>query len=400
MDKIKLLLTIFSFLLGIVGCNQKKDISISTVDLIDVPIERNDASGLFDSIFEMSRYVPLEVTDESLIRRVGKIIFYRNTVYVLDTEEKRVLAFDKNGKFLKKYEHIGQGPGEYLSLVDFTIKGDTLYLLDRNVSQLLLYNLEDSLLQTQKVPKAKGIYVLGSEKYAFNEELGAADNSSNKEYYSYSLMEHGKKKLRRVSYNKELCGLSFSLSEGANSFYYYQDSIYTYFPFNDTIYCVNEENGELSPYLRVKIGDERIGLEDDKKQIDALRKKISSTIFAFYKWDEAILFSYYNNNENRKYVFADKTGKVLFTGAFGLDRNKLPVRVIAYHSDKKTGELLSINYPHELIGLAKYHAEKSPVLKEIVGHISEEGNPILVFYNLREKRNNSFNMEEKGESII
>lgn len=113
----------------------------------------------------------------------------------------------------------------------------------------------------------------------------------DKEYYSYSVLEHGKKKLRRIPYNKELCGLSFSLSEGANSFYYYQDSIYTYFPFNDTIYCV----------------------------------------------------------------------------------------------DKETGELLSINYPHELIGLAKYHAEKSPVLKEIVGSISEEGNPILVFYNLRER---------------
>lgn len=373
------------FFVFIIACNQKKDISISTVDLIDVPIERNDASGLFDSIFEMNRYVPLEATDESLIRRVGKIIFYRDTVYVLDTEEKRVLAFDKAGKFLKKYEHFGQGPGEYLSLVDFTIKGDTLYLLDRNSGQLLLYNLQDSLLQAQKVPKAKGICVLGSEKYAFNEELGAADKSLNKEYYSYSVLEHGKKKLRRVPYNKELCGLSFSLSEGANSFYSYQDSIYTYFPFNDTIYCVDGENGELSPYLRVKIGDECIGLEDDKKQIDALRKKVSSTIFAFYKWDEAILFSYYYNNENRKYVFVDKTGEVLFTGAFGLDRNKLPVRVIAYHSDKETGELLSLNYPHELIGLAKYHAEKSLVLKEIAGSISEEGNPILIFYNLRER---------------
>lgn len=369
----------------IIACNQKKNVSISTVDLIDVPIERNDASGVFDSIFEMNRYVPLEATDESLIRRVGKIIFYRDTVYVLDTEEKRVLAFDKAGKFLKKYEHFGQGPGEYLSLVDFTIKGDTLYLLDRNSGQLLLYNLEDSLLQAQKVPKAKGICVLGSEKHAFNEELGAADKSLNKEYYSYSLLEHGKKKWRRIPYNKELCGLSFSLSEGANSFYYYQDSIYTYFPFNDTIYCVDKENGELSPYLRVKIGDEYIGLEDDRKQIDVLRKKVSSTIFAFYKWDDAILFSYYYNNENRKYVFVDKTGEVLFTGAFGLDRNKLPVRIIAYHSDKETGELLSINYPHELIGLAKYHAEKSPVLKEIVGSISEEGNPVLVFYNLRER---------------
>lgn len=230
-------------LMLILACNGKKEMRVGNLSSIIVPVERNDAPGMFDSIFELNRHIVLETTDESLIRRLGKIMFYKNNIYVLDADEKKVLAFDESGKYLRQYSHRGQGPGEYLSLKDFTIKENVLYLLDRIGGQLLLYNLEDSLLRVQKIDKAKGVCVLAPNKYALNVELGSADNGSGKKYCSYVYSENGNCVLRDVPYNKELCGLSYSLSEGGNSFYSYNDSVFTYFPYNDTIYCVNKENG-------------------------------------------------------------------------------------------------------------------------------------------------------------
>lgn len=376
--------TYLLLLMLLMGCDGKKEKSDNNIISIDVPIDRNDASGLFDSIFELNRYIVLETTDESLIRRLGKIVFYKSNLYVLDSDEKKILIFDDKGKYLKQYSHLGQGPGEYLSLTDFTLKEDTLYLLDRMGGQLLLYNLSDSLLDKRKVEKARGICVLGDDKYALNVELGSADNSSEKSYCSYAYFDKQECKLRDISYNKELCGLSYSLSEGSNTFYYYNDSVFTFFPYNDTIYCVDKQNGELSPYAAIQIGDEHIGMDDDKKRVDEWRKKISSSIFALYKWDDLLLFSYYYDGGNRKYVLVNKnTPKdIIFEGSFGLNKDKIPVRIVAYDSDKGVNELLSVTYPHELLGLVKHHGEKSCILKKMASEVVEEGNPVLVFYDL------------------
>lgn len=375
----------FALLLSMVvlACKGKKEKSNNNIISIGIPIDRNDASSLFDSIFRMSHYIVLEATDESLIKRLGKVMFYDNNIFLLDSDEKKVLVFDGDGKYLRQYSHLGQGPGEYFSLQDFTIKGDTLYLLDRNGGQLFLYSLSDSLIQRRKVDKARGICVLADDKYALNVELGSADNSLQKSYCSYVYFDKQKCKLRNIPYNKELCGLSYSLSEGSNSFYYYNDSVFTFFPYNDTIYCVDKQDGELSPYAVIQIGDEHIAINDGKKRVDELRKKVSSSIFSLYKWDDLLLFSYYYDGGNRKYVLVNKnTPKdIIFEGAFGLDKDKIPVRVVAYDSDRDSKELLSITYPFEILSLAKRYGENSTLLKELAGKVSEEGNPILMFYN-------------------
>lgn len=134
-----------------------------------------------------------------------------------------------------------------------------------------------------------------------------------------------------------------------------------------------------------RIGDEQIGPDDDKKRVDELRKKISSSIFGFYKWDDLLLFSYYYAGGNRKYVMVNKNNpeKVIFAGAFGWDKNKIPVRAVAYDSDRERLELLSITYPFEVLSVCKRHGENSPLLKELAGKVAEDGNPVLVFYNLR-----------------
>ena len=354
---------------------------------IVIPVDRVDKPALFDSFFKMSRYIRLETTPECLIRKISKVVFYRENIYIQDSETNKISVFSGDGKYLKGIDHKGQGPGEYLRLTDFSIKDDVLYLLDRSGGKLLLYSLEDAFIDAKDIEKARTVSVLADGKYAVNMELGCADNMQNKQYYSYAYYEDSEAIHKDVAYNRELCGLSFSLSEGGNGFYTYSDSLFTLFPFNDTIYTVNHKDGRLSPYLSIKIGDKSIGLQDDKDEVKKLQKQgISTSVFSFYKLNSWTLFSYYYRESNRQYALVDANNEVLFNGPFGLDANKIPVRIIAYDDDKEIAEVMSVAYPFELLRIAKRHAATSDVLKQIATQISEEDNPILFFYEPKEQK--------------
>ncbi|WP_321481208.1 6-bladed beta-propeller [uncultured Bacteroides sp.] len=363
----------------------KSRVKLANIQTIEVPITRNDKPATFDSLFEIDKYIVLETTSESIIRKIGKVSFYKDNIYILDKEEKTILVFSNRGDFLMKYNHLGQGPGEYIELTDFSIKRDSIYMLDGIRGELLVYNLKDSLLSADKVMKAKGIEILNDGKYALNMELGHADKQNDMGgYYSYSCLKNNRLLHRAIPYNKELCGLSFSQAEGGDAFYHYLDSTFTLFPYNDTIYYVNKHDGGLFPYRRVKVGDEKIEMNTDKATIKELRKKgIVSSVFSFYKMRGKIMFSYYYNNENRKYTIADEGGNILFNGAFGLDMNKLPVRMLAFDSDEKDERILSLVHSFELIGLAKHYTDKSLLLNQIVANISAEDNSVLIFYKLK-----------------
>lgn len=187
-----------------------------------------------------------------------------------------VLTFDKNGKYIRRYSHLGQGSGEYISLKDFEISGDSLFLLDSQGRQLLVYRLnDDSFVTSDKIEKARGVHVIKEQLYALNKGLGYADFDKNKSYESYSVVEKGKTVYRDKSYNPHLCGRDFSLGEGSNCFYHYEDTTWTHFYFNDTLYTVRPSDGRLAPYWVVQIDDEQIGLTDDRQTVDKLRNTLS-----------------------------------------------------------------------------------------------------------------------------
>ena len=213
-----------------------------------------------------------------------------------------------------------------------------------------------------------------------NKKLGVADRNSDKLYCSYAFYDEGKKVHEKVPFNKHLCGYAFTHGEGANNFYVYGDSIFTLFPFNDTIYTVKND-GDLNPYMVIKIGKEYICLDDDKKQVDKLRtEQIVSSIHAFYKWDKYLFFSYFYKDDPCKSVLVKDDCTILYHGSLALDENLLPIHTVAYDTDNAERLLLSVIRPFEILPIAKDRTGKSIVWDELSGRISEEGNPILVFY--------------------
>lgn len=133
----------FIFLFFCVSCAQThRSLNDRNCDVLDINPEaarEYKTSELFDSL----RYIVLEDKENSLISDIGKIELYDSVFYISDVKAKKILCFNREGKFLQAIGKIGQGPGEYVQLSDFTFdyKNRELLLLDRSTRRILCYSL-------------------------------------------------------------------------------------------------------------------------------------------------------------------------------------------------------------------------------------------------------------------
>ncbi len=375
MIRLRFIFLIIPYVCLLNSCQQvKQKAANEEVRTLEMPSQRRDASDTFNDFFRFSHLIPLETNDDCLIRFISKIAFYKERIYILDALDKGLLAFNMQGQFVRGYKHLGQGPEEYASLTDFSIQNDTLYLIDCGQGRLVSYTLDDTFISSASIEKTEAVHLFSKDRYASNRGFGLAEQNSNTSQ-SYAFYDKGKRTVEDVPFNKYLLGHRFTYGFGNNYFYTYTDSVFISFPLNDTIYWVNAQSGELSPYIAIQTGEESIGLEDREAQV----KKLSETgtsIFALYKWNSHLLFTYKKGKEWTNVL--THNDNVLFHGRFVWDENYLPVHTVSYDTDKEHNLLLSIIQPSE-INFQRYAAE-SPVIKELSTKITDDSNPILVFY--------------------
>ncbi|WP_300502297.1 6-bladed beta-propeller [uncultured Duncaniella sp.] len=370
------------------GCQSERNSQVCEAELpiIDCTIDKDSPRGVFDSIFEFKDYLLLETNEHSTLTRCSKIVFNDDNVYILDAN-KRIVAFGPDGRFLREYSHIGQGPGEYTYLGDFNIVNDSLYLLDGMKGRLYTYTLEDEFISDREIEKATGFRMLDNG-IALNIGNGHADGNGEKSPYSYNYVSSnaGEPVVKAAPHNKYLCGYHFSFSSGDNSFFEFGDRIFTYFPLNDTIYTVSATDGSLSPLAVVRLGDNRVDADMEKGVVEALLKSdCPKSIFGFYNWGDTIMFSFVpGERQSSRTVIADLDGNVIFNGNFTMDSNKLPISAYNYDADKAhSGEILSLVQPFIIKRLVEHYDSPAdyPLLHELNGKVTEEGNPVLIRYS-------------------
>ena len=101
---------------------------------ISSPVLEVDRENLHDikisNYFDAFKIVKLETNDDALIgSHIGKIQIYDNKLFIHDLITFTLFIFSDSGKFLHKIHKTGQGPGEYISLLDFQLSDKGLFLL-------------------------------------------------------------------------------------------------------------------------------------------------------------------------------------------------------------------------------------------------------------------------------
>lgn len=119
-------------LLTVAGCRSHSNDDISSEHVYEVDMTKIDADSVGYSMFADSvEYVDLEITNESMISRIGDIEITDSAIVVCDSRQGAVMLFDRIGNFSRRIGQRGEGPEEYLAPLRIDADGERIYVYDR-----------------------------------------------------------------------------------------------------------------------------------------------------------------------------------------------------------------------------------------------------------------------------
>lgn len=287
----------------------------SDVVPLKISIDYDNAEVLNIEDFDI---VWLETTDSALL---GEIYLFDNIDDMIVVASGDVFAsFDHNGKFLHRYGGIGQGPGEYTSVISMWTNGDTVVLYDKNKYCQLRYDKvgrfikslpciipeTDSLIPSSRVvepiPDGSGYLTIntyyGSEPWA--EAVSLFDND-----FRFVRTVPGRKVLESwYTYN------CTSRDKENNRILYWE-------AFRDTLFSVTP--AEIKPLYVFDFGNYSVSQDvSAKEQSERSRDFISesaphwvSGLMSFNYHGNKLYFTYHDNKEatGGLIVYDEKSGQ-------------------------------------------------------------------------------------------
>lgn len=156
MKRIKYLTAVigFCFVAELFFCGCRKKTLSDNHDIIEISFSDVPDSLRLTDWFKNITCVQLEMTDESIIGRVEKIIPIEEELIVFADNE--IFLFNKqDGKFIRRIGSIGEGPEEYIEILDLvydkTEKKIIAYEVTKNV--FLTYGLDGHFIDSWKPQK-------------------------------------------------------------------------------------------------------------------------------------------------------------------------------------------------------------------------------------------------------
>ncbi|MDL2245905.1 6-bladed beta-propeller [Parabacteroides sp. OttesenSCG-928-J18] len=165
-------------IVGITSCHSPNAHTEKSILSIDIN-QQDELSSMLDSHYT---YTILETCDESLINEITKIELTKDRIYILDARSRAIVIFDKNGKFINRIHKIGQGPGEYASLTDIAIANSHIYILARD--RIIVYSEDGKWIKTTPLDTYYNYFHLINDKLAY-----LYSGKSNPSMYDFALFD-------------------------------------------------------------------------------------------------------------------------------------------------------------------------------------------------------------------
>ena len=370
------------------------------------------------------RYVKLETNDSSLIGKFMSVFYENERIYVFSMWVLKV--FDKDGKFLFKFNRKGRGPQEYIDVRQIRIMSGTgnLMVQSRSVDttgKLIIYDRDGNYMYKIKLPYNNSMNpskVIENEDDLFVTVVNPNFNDSVQQtafvYDSLfniiktipnpSSIENKaiKSQVIKVSVNGKVRDFAIFKSP---DLYRFKDNIRILFYENDNIFSF-DSNLNYAPAFHINYGKYRN--ESSEGNSTKSGKHISQETNYFIESEENMILQFYLNDychEPYEIAYSNKNGTRIFksrdcyalynkkTGAFTL-LNQSVKNMLGFKEDFKNGppflptsissdfQACALFTASQIIEYAKTSNVKGE-LKEIVKDMKDTDNPIVAIARMK-----------------
>ena len=111
-------------------CSSRDEKKVGNIDFGSISIIKKEAKDI-SKIVGIERAIKLEITEDSIIGNIDKLLVGNSSeIFIGDyLSSKKIFRFTRDGKFMNCYGRIGQGPGEYVQIMGFTIDAEDNIIL-------------------------------------------------------------------------------------------------------------------------------------------------------------------------------------------------------------------------------------------------------------------------------
>lgn len=368
----------------LIGCGQDKK-EVSEVEIVGIPSEI-EVFDMADVVKSVSVMQP-EITDQSLITSTSKVYRIDGKIYI--GSENAILVFSEDGSFIRRIEHQGSGPGEYVRLTDFDIneEAQTIFVLDNNAQQVLLYDLDGEFVKKINLNFwAIRIKAIGDNSVAL---FSGNQTSSEVNIHKVNVIDTQTGEVQSKSLPIDPRKSEYLHMFSANNFSTASGETLLAELYNDTIYSIT--SAESTPAYVLDFGSDKIpdsfydnGFED----IMQFQEKFSASSFSYgyntiLNLGKGFLCSIYLNKKLH-YFYHEADRNVVFD-AFKLQEifGNLNVNIregkvrFAQNNDMLFITIDSGYYQDHIDQIA------DEALKQIVANMAEDENPIILIGELK-----------------
>ena len=396
--QLNILFSLFGLLL--VNCDNKLTIEESLVANSKLTVIKPNLKSVnkqydLSSILDTVKFIKLELSEESLVGSIDKLIVFEEHIYVLDKRTNSLLVFNLDGKYVSKLSKIGNGPGEYIQLDFFDIdyKNRQIVLTDLMGYQIVKYDLEGNYLSREKIPFwVEGLVPVFNDGFVVYANHRDNKHQLNQEYnifYLDSSMQVSKAYFPYNSSNFNNPRIKFNTPQ-FGSFYTHNKDRYFFSPFKDQVYQITK-NGLISKYrfdFGEKTFDEKY-LSQKSKLRNYMEKGEFFQIGNILENDDLVIFSFYQKSFPIGYFgyYSKNNLTVICSPGFTIKGNYFHANNITTYDSW----IIATVQPADLLRWSEdidknkipLDSEYAKSKKNIADRVTLEDNQILMFYKLK-----------------
>ncbi|MDR1897865.1 MAG: 6-bladed beta-propeller [Prevotellaceae bacterium] len=333
---------IYIFIVFTVAFSCKHTVADTEKDIDVAACFGNDRKMDISEISSQINYIQLETSEESLTGEIRQIKIKNGNIFILDNTPN-ILMYDMSGKFIRKIGRRGQGPGEYITILDFLVSDSAIYTMDRMQLKIIKYDLNGRvLLEKRMMSHPDKFAVLNDSLIAaqYNYPEFVRNNDCRISIYTGDLNKITDFLVSEYKIDQSQVG---SIATHTRSFFQNVNDTLTFWECrNDVIYKIVNEKTIIEKY-RLKYENKLLPQDGYTNRISGkneISKVMESTDYLFLTGSYNDKFGHvvYLKNEKTGFNIGNSFANVKGPAVFGVDNltedNKLLTVFYAYNFKK------------------------------------------------------------------